>query len=262
MKKIIVANWKCNPATLKEAEKMVGDLKKGLRAVKNEVVVCPPFCYLGASAFARQKASFCGLAFGSQNCFWEQSGAFTGEVAPTMLKSLGCKYVILGHSERVMTMGETNEMTAKKVKTVLAVGLTPIVCIGETHDEKKQGKTLEIIEKEFKESLQKINKSQASKVIIAYEPLWAIGAGPVRGGTSNGAGKNCSADDAITVALYIKKLADKIFGKQARAIKVLYGGSVSGQNANDYLSSDWLSGLLVGSASLDIKEFLKICKSA
>ncbi|MDD4989935.1 MAG: triose-phosphate isomerase [Candidatus Pacebacteria bacterium] len=250
MKKLIIANWKMNPATLKEAQKMLLSLKAGIKNNKAEVAVCPPFVYLQEAAkILKNKAN---IKHGAQNCFWENAGALTGEVSPKMLKDLGVKYVILGHSERVMVMNETNEMTAKKVKAVLAMGLTPVICIGETSEEREQGKTFQVIEKEFRESLREIAKLQVHKIIIAYEPLWAI---------STNQGKDCSSDDALTVALYIKKLAGKIFGKKAvEAIKVLYGGSVNNKNAKSYLENEAVSGLLVGGASLNIKEFLGILK--
>ncbi len=248
MKKLIVANWKMNPVSLKEAQKMLAGLKAGVKNNKAEAVVCPPFVYLQEAAkILKNKAN---IKLGSQNCFWENAGAFTGEVSPKMLKDLGVKYVILGHSERVMVMGETNEMTAKKIKAALALGLLPIICIGETLEEKEQGKTFQIIEKEFRESLQGIAKPQVNKIIIAYEPLWAISANQ---------GKDCSSDDALTVALYIKKLAGEVFGKKAvEEIRVLYGGSVDAKNAKAYLENEAVSGLLVGGASLNIKEFLSI----
>ncbi len=250
MKKIIVANWKMNPTTLREAQKMFLGLKTGIKNFKAEVVVCPPFTYLQEGAKILKNKS--NIKLGAQNCFWEEKSAFTGEISPKMLKDLGVKYVILGHSERIMTMAETNEMTAKKVKAVLKFGLTPIVCIGETMEEREQGKTFQVIEKEFRESLQGIAKPQVCRIIIAYEPLWAI---------STNQGKNCSSDDALTVALYIKKLAGEIFGKKAiEAIKVLYGGSVNEKNAKNYLENEAVSGLLVGGVSLNIKEFLGILK--
>ncbi|MFH0739743.1 MAG: triose-phosphate isomerase [bacterium] len=248
MKKIIVANWKCNPATLKEAQKILAGLKAGLKNTKAEVVICPPFVYI--ERFKIQDSRF---KIGAQDCFWENNGAYTGEVSPIMLKDLGVKYVILGHSERVMIMGETNEMTAKKVKAVLAASLVPIVCIGETLEERKQGKTFSIIEKELKESLKNIKKQQAEGIVIAYEPLWAI---------STNQGLKCTPDDALTMALYIKKLVSEIYGKEAKDnVKVLYGGSVQADNANSYLENEAIDGLLVGGASLNIKEFIDIVKS-
>lgn len=247
MKKLIIANWKCNPTTLKEAQKMLAGLKAGIKNNKAEVVACPPFVYL--SIFNRLSA----IKLGAQNCFWENSGAFTGEVSPKMLKDLGVNYVILGHSERIMAMGETNEMTAKKVKAVLDLGLLPVVCVGETLEEKEQGKTFPIVESEFRESLKSINKQQVEKVIVAYEPLWAI---------STNQALVCSSDDALTMALFIKKLTGEIYGKKAKEnIKVLYGGNVSSSNASSYLENPAIDGLLAGGASLNIKEFIAMVKN-
>lgn len=247
MKKLIIANWKCNPETLKEAQKMFLALKAGTKNDKAEVVVCPPFIYLTE---AKKVFGNGTIKIGSQNCFWENKGAFTGEVSPTMLGNLGVRYVILGHSERVTIMGETNDMTAKKVKATLAAGLTPVVCIGETLEERNKSITFQIIEKELKESLKSIKKQQAEEIVVAYEPLWAI---------STNQGMVCTPDDALTVALYIKKLMGEIYGRKAKeSVKVLYGGSVGLDNANSYLENEAIDGLLVGGASLNIKEFLSI----
>jgi len=152
MSKLVIANWKMNPATLKEAQQMLSGIKRGVGKSKAEIVICPPFVYLeiAKKAFKNSK-----VKVGSQNCFWENQGPFTGEVSPLMLKNLGVGYVILGHSERVMKMGETNEMTSKKVKAVLEAKLTPIVCLGETLEEKQAGQTFAVIESELKESLAK-----------------------------------------------------------------------------------------------------------
>lgn len=257
MKKLIIANWKCNPATLKEAQKMFLGLKAGIKnnpstLLRAEVVVCPPFVYLSEANKIFKSAS--NVKIGSQNCFWENNGAFTGEVSPKMLKDLGVKYVILGHSERITIMGETNEMTAKKVKTALSAGLMPVICIGETIEERKQSKTFQVIEKELKESLKNIKKQQATGgIIVAYEPLWAI---------STNQGLVCTPDDALTMALYIKKIMGEIYCRKAKDnTKVLYGGSVSLNNSSNYLENEAIDGLLVGGASLNIKEFLGIVKN-
>ncbi len=224
---------------------MLLGLKTGVKNNKAEVVVCPPFVYLPEAAKILKNKS--NIKLGAQNCFWEEKGAFTGEVSLKMLKDLGVKYVILGHSERIMTMAETNEMTAKKTKAVLKLNLLPIICIGETLEEREQEKTFQVIEKKFKESLQGIAKPHIQKVVIAYEPLWAI----------SPSGKNCSADDALTVALYIRKLAGQIYSKKTgENIRILYGGSVTAANAKDYLANEAINGLLVGGASLNIKEFV------
>ena len=251
MKKIIVANWKMNPETLKEAQRMLLGLKAGVKNSKADVVICPPFVYLSEAKKAFKRAS--NIKIGSQNCFWESKGAFTGEISPKMLKDLGVKYVILGHSERVMVMGETNEMTAKKVKAVLLAGLTPVVCIGETIEERNQSITFQVIEMGLKESLKNIKKQQAEKLVIAYEPLCAI---------STNQGLICTQDDALTMALYIKKLVGETYGKKAKDnVRVLYGGSVIADNAKSYLENEAIDGLLIGGASLNIKEFLSIVKN-
>ncbi|MDD5433639.1 MAG: triose-phosphate isomerase [Candidatus Pacebacteria bacterium] len=252
MKKLIIANWKCNPASLKEAQNMLVGLKAGLKNNKAELVVCPPFVYL-TEANKILKGIGGVVKIGAQNCFWETAGAYTGEISPLMLKDLGVKYVILGHSERVTTIGETNEMTAKKVKAVLNTGLTPIVCIGETLQEREQAEAFGVIEKELKESTKGIHKKEIEKIIFAYEPLWAI---------STNQGLICSSDDALTMALYLKKLIGEIYGrKTGQAIKILYGGNINKKNAKNYLENEAISGLLVGGASLNIKEFLSIVKS-
>lgn len=249
MKKLIIANWKCNPTTEKEAQKILLGLRAGVKNNKTEVVVCPPFVYLPeAGKILKAKSN---IKIGSQNCFWEEKGAFTGEVSAKMLQDLGVKYVILGHSERIMIMEETTEMTAKKVKAVLKNNLTPIICLGETGEEKRQGKTFQVIEKEFRESLQGIAKSQIQRIIIAYEPLWAI----------SPSDRICSADDALIVALFIRKLVFSLAGQKAsQNIRVLYGGSVEAKNAGDYLQNNAINGLLVGGTSLNVKDFISMVK--
>ncbi len=245
MKKIIIANWKCNPITLKEAQKMMAGLKAGIKNNKAEVVVCPPFVYL--TSFKFKVSSF---KLGAQNCFWENSGAFTGEISPKMLKDLGVKYVILGHSERRIVMTETTGQVNKKVKAVLGAGLIPVVCFGESLEEKEQGQSFVLIEKGLKEMIEKISQYDIAKIVFAYEPDWAIG-------TSN----NCSSDDVLTMALFVKKFVGENYGRKAKeSVKVLYGGSVNAKNAKAYLENEFIDGLLVGGASLNIKEFLDIVK--
>ncbi len=248
MKKLIIANWKCNPATLREAQKMFLALMAGVKSSKAEVVICPPFVYLTEAAKIFKAGR---IKLGAQNCFFTESGPYTGEVSPLMLKNIGVKYVILGHSERVMILGETNEMTAKKVKAALAAGLRPIVCVGEDLAEKSRGQTFQIIEKELQENLALLAKNQIKEVVIAYEPLWAI--------STTGNSQNCSADEALTVILFLRKLLSKMVGpKASRVLPILYGGSADSKNVKDYLQSEAISGLLVGGASLNVKEFLRI----
>ena len=247
MKKFIIANWKCNPPTEKKAQQLFLSVKRGLKKKKNmEVIICPPFCYLSV---INNNLSF--LKLGAQNCFFEDKGAYTGEVSCEMLKSLKCKYVIIGHSERRKIFGETNEIINKKIKKALKSGLEPIFCIGETLEEKQQNNTFKILEKEIKKGLEKVSKNEIEKIIIAYEPIWAIGSD-----------NPCDEDQAMTVALFIRKLISRLYNKQiAKKIRILYGGSTNSQNAFNYLRNSEIQGLLVGGASLKAKEFIKMIKT-
>jgi len=240
MKSLIIANWKCNPLTLKGAKFLFKEIEKGIRDIKNiEVVICPPFTQL--LAFNNQLLT--NLKLGAQNCFWEESGAYTGEVSPVMLKDLGCQYVIIGHSER-RALGETDEMINKKIKAVLKEGLKPILCIGEKREERKKRKTFNVLRNQVQENLKRIKnwELEIENLIIAYEPVWAIGTG-----------KPCYPEDAKKVYLFLRK----IFKKN----QILYGGSVNSKNAKDYIKKAGFQGLLVGGASLDAEEFIKIVKS-
>lgn len=247
MKPIIIANWKCNPTSQKEAMRLFNSLKTGLKnnrsiSEKAEVVICPPFVYL--SSFKFKGVSF---KLGAQDCFWEEKGAHTGEISPLMLKDLGCSYVIVGHSER-RAMGESDEMVCLKIKEVLDTNLFPVFCIGENEEQRKKGKTFSFLEKQIKQGLKDIPRTKIEKIVFAYEPIWAIGTG-----------NPCSEDEAFTVSLFVRKLISKIAGnKIAKKIRIIYGGSVNSQNAKDYFSQGGISGFLVGGASLKSKEFLKI----
>jgi len=247
MKKFIIANWKCNPSTEKKAKQLFLSVKKGLKKKENiEVVICPPFCYLPV---INTNLSF--LKLGAQNCFFEDKGAYTGEVSCEMLKSLKCKYVIIGHSERRKIFGETDEIINKKIRKALKFGLEPIFCIGETLEEKQQNNTFKILEKQIKKGLEKVSKKEIQKIIIAYEPIWAIGSD-----------NPCEEDQAMTVALFIRKLISRLYNKQiAKKIRILYGGSTNSRNASNYLKNSEIQGLLVGGASLKAKEFIKMIKT-
>lgn len=249
MKKLIIANWKMNPASLKEAQKMFSMLKLGVKNSKAQLVVCPPFVYLNEAKKVFENGL---IKIGAQNCFWEDTpiggGAFTGEVSAKMLKNIGARYVILGHSERRINMGETTEQVNKKIKAVLENGLVPVICFGESLVERQQSQSFISIEKELNEMLEKISKDNIAKIIFAYEPDWAIG-------TNN----NCLADDVLTMALFVKKILGEKYGKRIKeSIKFLYGGSVNLSNAKSYLENEAINGLLIGGASLNIKEFLSI----
>ena len=267
MKTFIVANWKCNPITLREAELLFSSVRDGIKSKEDvEIVICPPFVYLpalsrdsqsltsGGSSFARRKASFGGLAFGSQNCFWEEKGAFTGEISPLMLKDLGCQYVILGHSERRKYFSETDEMINKKLKATFDAKLTPILCIGETQEERNQGKNEEILKNQLQKALYKATsyKLQATSFVVAYEPIWAIGTGNA-----------CSPGEVEKTAVFIRKILTGLYDQNiAEQIPILYGGSVNSQNAQKYIKEANLQGLLVGGASLKADEFIGITKIA
>ncbi len=270
MKSIIIGNWKCNPTTLQEAKLIFNSVKKGIKNIKNvEVIICPPFVYLSvlrdASTFARQKASFGAISFGSQNCFWEEKGAFTGEISPRMLKDIGVKYVILGHSERRLHLGETDEMINKKIKLVLKAKLNPILCIGETGEERSQGRTQEVLKNQLISALSNISKSiiqkqssgesltsfGSAKFSIAYEPIWAIGTG-----------KACETNEAQTMGLFIRKIIAQLYGGFiSKKVQILYGGSINSKNALSYIKEARMQGLLVGGASLDHQEFIKLVEN-
>jgi len=232
MKKLIVANWKCNPTTLKEAKLLFNSVKNGVKNIKNvEVVICPPFIYL--SNIQHLKSD---IQFGAQDCFWEQNGAFTGEISPSMLKDLGVDYVIIGHSERRKYQQEKDSMINKKIKAALKIGLKPILCIDKTSQIRKLQRSVKMNE------VHRLKKDFWG-AIIAYEPLFAIGTG-----------KPCSIDKAKKMRIAIKKKLNK-------NIPILYGGSVDSQNARDYVKKAGFQGLLVGGASLNAQEFIKIVKN-
>lgn len=247
MKKLIVANWKCNPTSLAEAKRLAGALNRGLRRkTKAEVVVCPPFVYL--SSFKIKDLRF---KLGSQDCFWEEKGAFTGEISVQMLEDLKVQYVIVGHSERRQIIEESDEVVNQKLKAVLQAGLTPILCVGETAEERRKDMAFKVLERQIKQGLKGVAKSKIGNIVIAYEPIWAIGSG-----------NPCEPDDALTVALFIRKVISKLSNKKSsRNLRVLYGGSVKAHNAEDCLASEWINGLLVGGASLKPKEFLQIIRA-
>lgn len=244
MKKLIIANWKMNPQSQKEAKKLFLAVKNGAKNLNNvEAVVCPPFVYI---------SFFKGLNLGAQNAFYEDKGAFTGEVSPSMLKNLGVKYVILGHSERRKVFGEIDEKINKKIKKALSLNLKIIFCIGENKEEWEKGKKSEVLTMQIKKGLSGVTSKEIKNIVIAYEPVWAIGTG-----------NNCSVDETMSSVLQIRKAIFNLYNRQiADNIKILYGGSVKGDNSGQYIKNARVDGLLVGGASLDAKEFVKIAKSA
>lgn len=241
MKKIIIANWKCNPISKKQVKELVSGLTSS--AVKEaEIILCPPFCYL---SLINNKF----IKLGAQDCFYESAGPYTGQVSVEMLKDLGVKYVLVGHSEK-RALKETNEVINKKIRIVLKTGLIPILCVGESLKQRTNGEAFKVIEEQIRKGVDKVIKKDINKIIIAYEPIWSIGTG-----------RPCLPDNAETMSLFIRKIIGDIIGKKnTDKIKIVYGGSINSKNAGDYLASPWLSGLLVGGASLNKKEFLQILK--
>lgn len=237
-----------NPQNEEEARQFFNLVKKGIRNVKNvEVVICPPFIYIPTF----QHSNILTIKIGAQDCFWEKKGAFTGEVSPQMLKNLGCQYVILGHSERRINLGETDEMVNKKLKAAIKVGLNPILCIGETENERKQGKTKSVLKMQLKKSLNRLTSQSLNRLNIAYEPVWAIGTG-----------RACNVKSARETLLFLKEILNKILGAEiSKKVRILYGGSVNSKNAKDYIEKAGFQGLLIGGVSLNPKEFIKILKT-
>lgn len=248
MKYLIIANWKCNPSSLKKAEELFCEIKQEFKKTKNiELVICPPFVFLSPLT---KKIGKTKIALGSQNVFYKE-GPFTGEVSPKMLNSLGIKYVIVGHSER-RKLGEDNLFINKKIKSLLELKMKPILCVGETKEEREKGKAFEIVKKQLLEGLKNIKKSLLVNLIVAYEPVWAI---------STNKGFLCGPDDIMTMRLFIEKILTKNFGpKISKRIKILYGGSVDDKNASLVKSAN-VDGVLVGSASLSPPKFTLILQT-
>jgi triosephosphate isomerase len=250
MRKLFVAgNWKMNK-TGEEARVLVAEMLPELQSIANvDCAVCPPFPYLLSLA---NMLAGSGIGLGAQNMHWETAGAYTGEVAPKMVAEF-CQYVILGHSERRAIFGETDAMINKKVHSALAVGLTPILCVGETLAENEAGQTAEVVIRQVSGGMAGLSAAEAMKLVIAYEPVWAIGTG--RAATSEQA-------QAVHKDIVRKTLAD-LFGQDAaQAIRIQYGGSVNAKNANELFGMPDIDGALVGGASLKAPDFLAIVKAA
>ena len=251
MKTLIIANWKCNPLTLKSAEDLFRSLRKGLRKNrKAEVIICPPFVYIAKLSELLSKWNKARIKLGAQNCFWEDMGSYTGATSPIMLKNLSCKHIIVGHSERRKFLNETNQMINKKIQIILLSGLIPILCIGERKQDKENNRISVVLKSQIENALKKISKKDIAKVIFAYEPRWAIGTG-----------KPCSPDEACVARLIIQKIIAQKYSQQiAKKIQILYGGSVNGDNVESFVKDARFQGVLVGGASLNPAEFAKIIK--
>jgi len=247
VKLLIVANWKCNPVTLKEARFIFDSIRRGVKNIRgSEIVICPPFVYLSSQILKKSGK----VKLGAQNCFWEEKGAFTGEISPAQLRDLGCQYVILGHSERRKYFGESDQIVNQKIRKALKLNLGPILCVGEDFRQKESGLTIEVIRSQVREGLRKISRKQAGKIAIAYEPIWAIGSG-----------NPCEIEEAQSIGLLIRKIVSQLYGITfSRNFRILYGGSMKAENAAPYIKEAGLNGLLIGGASLKPKEFIEIIK--
>jgi len=252
-KKIIIGNWKMNPLSLKEAEKLFTNIAKSISGVrKTEVVICPPFLYLEklkSIGWRTQK-----ISLGAQNVFWGNppagGGAYTGEVSADMLYNIGARYVIIGHSER-RSIGENNNDVNKKIKASISAGLRPILCVGESvRDENHE--YFNIVKTQLVECLSGISKNSILKVIVAYEPVWAI--------SSTANRKDATANDSREMTIFVRKIISDKFGKEASKVRIIYGGSVNEKDAEDFLKNGGVDGLLPGRASLDPKKFSQIVK--
>ena len=243
-KKVIAGNWKMNMLP-NEAIALIENLAPLVKNTKNDVIICVPYTDLFYSLLSVQDTN---IKVGAQNMHFEESGAYTGEISGKMLQSINVEYVIIGHSERRQYFAETDETVNKKVKAALKYGLKPIICVGETLEQREAGKTEEIITNQTRLALEGLNSDEIEKVTIAYEPIWAIGTGKTA--TSEDANNSIKAIRDEVRKLYEDKVADEII--------ILYGGSVNSSNAKELFETSDIDGGLVGGASLKADEFAKI----
>jgi len=243
---LLAGNWKMYK-TAPEGVSLAQDIRAGLALplTDRDVLVAPPFTALSAVAEALRGSK---VLLGAQNMHWEREGAFTGEISPAMLKHVGCSHVILGHSERRHIFGESEDMIARKTRAAVDNGLTPIVCVGETLPERESNRTLEVVERQLERALRGLTPDEASRAVVAYEPVWAIGTG-----------RNATPDQAQEVHAFIRKRVTTTHGEPAAAaLRILYGGSVKPDNIDGLMAQPDLDGALVGGASLKAESFLRI----
>ncbi|MRH42039.1 triose-phosphate isomerase [Aquibacillus halophilus] len=247
-KKVIAGNWKMNK-DLAEAERFIVETKNSVPSGdKVESVVCAPFPYLSALV---EKAKGTDVQIAAQNMHFEDNGAFTGEVSPVMLKDIGVTYVVIGHSERREYFNETDETVNKKVHAAFNHALTPIICVGETLEQRESNETMSIVEYQVKKALEGLSEQQVHDTIIAYEPIWAIGTG-----------KTASSEQANEVCTHIRGVVNGFVSPDAaEAVRIQYGGSVKPANIDELLSQSDIDGALVGGASLEADSFLKLVEA-
>lgn len=242
-KPIIAGNWKMNK-TPKETVELIEELKPLVKDAQIDVVVCPPYVSLSAAKEALEGSN---IALGAQNVDYHDKGAYTGEIAPDMLKELGVEYIIIGHSERRQYYNETDESVNLKVKKALEEGFTPIMCVGEILEEREDGVTAEVVRKQTKLGLKDLTPEQVEKVVIAYEPVWAIGTG-----------KTATAQDADETIGIIREAVREVYGDAADEIRIQYGGSMNPKNASELMTMEQIDGGLIGGASLKAEDFSKV----
>jgi len=244
---LIAANWKMHK-TLAEARDLAREVRAGLTAAQGaEVALAPPYTALAAVA---PELAGSPIKLAGQDAFWQRQGAFTGAISPWMLKDVGCTYVIIGHSERRQHFGETNHTVNLKLKAVLEAGLTPIFCVGETLAEREAGRTMAVVGVQLREGLAELTGLGGANLVIAYEPVWAIGTG-----------RTATPDQAQEVHRFMRQELDRL-QVPGEEIRILYGGSVTPDNAASLLAEADLDGALVGGASLQAASFLKIIAAA
>jgi len=243
----MAGNWKMNK-TVREAIDLVRELKTALSGAKGvEVAVAPPFTALFA---VHQEIEGSPIGLAAQNLYWEEKGAFTGEISPIMVKEVGCHYVIIGHSERRQFFGETNETVNRRIKAALAASLKVIFCIGETLQEREGEKTFSVIEKQIEGGLRGLGHKEIRNMVIAYEPVWAIGTG-----------KTATPEQAEEVHEFIRRKLEKLYSREvSEEIRIQYGGSVTPENVRGLMDQPNIDGALVGGASLKADSFSKIVR--
>ncbi|CAH0122073.1 Triosephosphate isomerase [Paenibacillus sp. CECT 9249] len=247
-KPIIAGNWKMFK-TVSEATAFIQEVKGKAEVDGVESVICAPYTNLPALVEAAKGTA---IQIGAQNMHFEDSGAFTGEISGVMLKDLGVSYVIIGHSERRAYFAETDDIVNKKVHAAFKHGLTPIVCVGEKLEEREAGQTKDVCKVQTEGAFQGLSAEQAAQVVIAYEPIWAIGTG-----------KSSTAEDANEVIAYIRELVKGMYGEAtANAVRIQYGGSVKPENVREYMSQSDIDGALVGGASLQPASYIQLVEGA
>ncbi|EGX27999.1 Triosephosphate isomerase [Candidatus Arthromitus sp. SFB-mouse-SU] len=243
-KNIIMGNWKMH-FTIEETEEFLNSLLPKVKNAKTEVVVCPPFTSLALSSNILKGSN---VKLGAQNVHFEEKGAFTGEISPNMLKNLGVSYIIIGHSERRMYFGETDETVNKKIHMCLKHKFNPVLCVGESLEEKESNNMEKVLTRQIEKAFFNISEEDAKKVVIAYEPIWAIGTG-----------KTATSFDADNIISFIRKVISGIYNKEvSENIVMLYGGSVKPNTIKEQMSMENIDGALVGGASIVVEDFERI----